>query len=399
MSITQQDVARESGVSISTVCLVLRDDPRISDRTRQRVLENATALGYVARTSLRAVGGHQHLGVLLANPSGHPSADTFFGEVLHGITEEAELQGQTVSIAAFDGAEPPRLARENRVHGLILGGTPIHPVFVERVRAMTVPSVFIGRYAGHLRLSAVLTDNSAGGQLATEHLLQLGRRQIAFVSGPLERALYADRLDGFLRAHREAGLALGIVRHGEATVEGGVQVVTELLEAVTEVRSSQPTTPPTNGLSEAICKNSCVSSRLWRVCTRTVCVTPLEFLPELERREVVAQRSRGVALEPQVMNPAGEDEVLMGVDDHASETASCVCVPKPSMPSRIVCPASRYLGGFISNPMPCGVSVLMTSPGCNVKKRPLVRVRNRAGIASQRALRLDETASKSSNLD
>ena len=229
MSITQQDVARESGVSISTVCLVLRDDPRISDRTRQRVLENATALGYVARTSLRAVGGHQHLGVLLANPSGHPSADTFFGEVLHGITEEAELQGQTVSIAAFDGAEPPRLARENRVHGLILGGTPIHPAFVERVRAMTVPSVFIGRYAGHLRLSAVLTDNSAGGQLATEHLLQLGRRQIAFVSGPLERALYADRLDGFLRAHREADVAPGVVRHGEATVEGGFQMVTELL--------------------------------------------------------------------------------------------------------------------------------------------------------------------------
>ena len=143
MSITQQDVARKSGVSISTVCLVLRDDPRISDRTRQRVLETATALGYVARTSLHLPSGHHHIGVLLANPSGHPSADTFFGEVLHGITEEAEVQGHTVSVAAFDGAEPPRLARENRTHGLILGGTPIQGAFIERVRAMTVPSVFI----------------------------------------------------------------------------------------------------------------------------------------------------------------------------------------------------------------------------------------------------------------
>ena len=96
---------------------------------------------------------------------------------------------------------------------------------------MTVPSVFIGRYAGHLRLNAVLTDNTSGGQLATEHLLQLGRRRVAFVSGPVERAVYADRLDGFLRAHREAGLAPGIVRHGEATVDGGAQIVTELLEA------------------------------------------------------------------------------------------------------------------------------------------------------------------------
>ena len=135
MPVTQQDVAEAARVSVSTVCLVLRDDPRISERTRRRVLQAAQDLGYVARTALHAPGGVHHLGVLIAEGSAHPSADHFFGEVLRGVTEEAEQGGHTVSVAAFDGHDLPRLVREGRAHGLILGGNPISEGVLERVRA------------------------------------------------------------------------------------------------------------------------------------------------------------------------------------------------------------------------------------------------------------------------
>lgn len=236
MPVTQQDVARAAHVSVSTVCLVLRDDPRISGATRARVLQVAQHLGYVARTALHAPDGAHHLGVLLAENGIHPSADHFFGEVLHGVTEEAERCGHHVSVAAFDGLDLPRLAREGRAHGLILGGNPIHAEVIERVRALTIPSVFIGRYPGHLHLSAVLTDNPAGGQLATEHLLRLGRRRVGFISGdPGESYMNDDRLAGYRRACRLAGVAVGPVWHsaGHAMggVEGGARGVHELLDA------------------------------------------------------------------------------------------------------------------------------------------------------------------------
>ncbi|WP_216326769.1 LacI family DNA-binding transcriptional regulator [Deinococcus aestuarii] len=234
MPVTQQDVAEAARVSVSTVCLVLRDDPRISEHTRRRVLQAAQDLGYVARTALHAPGGVHHLGVLIAEGSAHPSADHFFGEVLRGVTEEAERGGHTVSVAAFGGHDLPRLVREGRAHGLILGGNPIAEGVLERVRALTIPSVFIGRYPGHLSLNAVLTDNPAGGQLATEHLLGLGRRRVGFISGdPTESFMNDDRLTGYRRALHLAGAQPGPLWFARGTamggVEGGARAVHDLL--------------------------------------------------------------------------------------------------------------------------------------------------------------------------
>lgn len=230
MTVTQKDVALRARVSISTVCLVLRDDPRISDQTRKSVLEAASELGYLARTSLHTPSDTHHIGVLLANPGVHPTADHFFGEVMHGVTEESERFGHTVSVSAFDGQTLPRLARERRVHGFIIGGAPISPSLIEQVRAMTLPSVFIGRYPNHLHLNAALTDNPAGAALATEHLLKLGRRKILFISGdPHEAVVSQDRVEGFLRAHREQGLPPGPMRHAQRTIEGGMEAMQDAL--------------------------------------------------------------------------------------------------------------------------------------------------------------------------
>ncbi|GGJ57187.1 LacI family DNA-binding transcriptional regulator [Deinococcus roseus] len=231
MTITQKDVAQKARVSISTVCLVLRDDPRISDHTRKTVLEAASELGYLARTSLHTPTDAHHIGVLLANPGVHPTADHFFGEVMHGVTEEAERFGHTVSVSSFDGQTLPRLAREKRVHGFIIGGTPITPGLIEQVRALTLPSVFIGRYHNHLHLNAVLTDNPSGAALATSHLLKQGHQQILFISGdPTEAVVSLDRLDGYLRACREAGVPSGPIRHAPRTIEGGMQAVQQALD-------------------------------------------------------------------------------------------------------------------------------------------------------------------------
>ncbi|HWG85168.1 MAG TPA: LacI family DNA-binding transcriptional regulator, partial [Deinococcales bacterium] len=221
MAATQKAVADRAGVSVATVSRVLRGDPRISDETRNRVLKHAATLGYVARPTTLDPHSELRFGVLLANPAMHPTADHFFGEVLHGITEEAELLGHTVSYAAFDGSSMPRLGRSDRLDGLIVGGIPIQPSFLTLVRSLTVPYVFIGRYEGHIHHSAVLTDNLAGAELATRHLISLGREKVAFLGGEESDAVYADRLEGYRRACQAAGRQPGPVRHGEHTLDGG----------------------------------------------------------------------------------------------------------------------------------------------------------------------------------
>ena len=227
--VRQLDLARATGFSPATVSRVLRNDPRIGDATRRQVLSAAAELGYIARPAGHDASSGRNLGLLIANPDAHPRADYFFGEVLHGVTEEAERLGHTVSTVAFDGLELPRLAREPRVDGLIVGGIPIRPEFVELVRSLTVPCVFIGRYLGHVHLNAVLTDNLAGGELAAAHLARLGRKRIAFIGGDPVDAVYADRLEGYRRAIRAFNLP-ELARFAAHSIEGGQELTARLLD-------------------------------------------------------------------------------------------------------------------------------------------------------------------------
>jgi LacI family transcriptional regulator len=212
--VTRDDVARRAGVSVATVSYVLNAGPRgVSDEKRRRVLQAVAELGYrpnaIAR-SLRARRTHI-LGLVLPN-----TANPYFAALSHAIEEVAAERGYQVVVS--NAAESPE--RETRqieallqlqVDGLLwipadLSQTS-HPSVPPEVPAVQVDRA-LPQGPGAARFDAVGADNRAGGTLAAEHVVALGHRRVAVVSGPADHRHAQDRLSGTRVAMAAAGLDL-----------------------------------------------------------------------------------------------------------------------------------------------------------------------------------------------
>lgn len=206
-------IAQQVGVSKTTVYRALHNTGRIHPATRQRILEVAQSLGYRPNLVARSLRTRRTatIGVVTVGLTGW-----FYAHILEGIDKVAYPKQHGVLIAHSDGY-PERersvveMLIDKRVDGLIVA--PCDPQenldLFQQVLEMQIPLVFIDRYIPGLPVSFVGTNNEEGGYIATKHLLDLGRRRIAFVStASRERRATSvvQRFNGYRRALREAGI-------------------------------------------------------------------------------------------------------------------------------------------------------------------------------------------------
>jgi LacI family transcriptional regulator len=205
-----KDVANRAGVSVGTVSNVLNRPDVVSERTRRKVLEAITALGFVRNESARQLrNGHSRtLAYLLLDP-----ANPFFTDVARGAEDAARAAGLALYLCnteedAARETEYLDILLEQRVRGVLI--TPVDGA-AERLRTMPelgVPVVLVDRAAGDPTLfCSVAVDDVEGGDLAVSHLLELGHTRIGFVGGPPSIVQLADRQRGALRALDRAGVA------------------------------------------------------------------------------------------------------------------------------------------------------------------------------------------------
>jgi LacI family transcriptional regulator len=210
--ITIKQVASEAGVSTQTVSRVLNERPDVAPETRQRVKEIIERLGYqpsaLARSLIRQCS--QTLGVVTAGLK-------FIGpsRTLNGITFQAEQMGYTLLLKELPGFDTNDIAPilnsliARQVDGVIWAVPEVgdnRDWFMERLPALPVPMLFL-TMEPRPGLSIVSIDNYRGGRLATEHLLQQGRRKIGHIAGPLDWWESRQRRAGWEDALSEAGLA------------------------------------------------------------------------------------------------------------------------------------------------------------------------------------------------
>ncbi len=194
MPVTSRDIAREIGLSQSTVSRALRGDPRVAPETLARVTEAAERLRYVPDAAARSLssGRTQTVGVVVAdilNPF-YPE----IVEVLHG-----ELLHEGYATVLLNEPLGPDLARQlggRTVDGLIVVAATLDATFVEQLPQMGIPLVLLNRYVDGADVDRVLSDNVAGGALAVEHLLDLGHRRIGLIAGPANTSTSRDREQG-----------------------------------------------------------------------------------------------------------------------------------------------------------------------------------------------------------
>jgi LacI family transcriptional regulator len=230
--VTLKDVALASGVSISTVSRILDErTPASKSETARRVRDTADQLGYrrnMNASSLRR-GATGTIGVLVPRLT-----DTVMALMFEAVENAARARGQFAVVATCgDDPDDERRATETLldrgVDGLILATARLDDALPASLRDRGIPHALVLRTDGISPSS--LGDDEAGGYLAVRHLVDLGHRDIAVITGPWFTSSARARLAGAKRALDEAGIALADadVISGGYGVDDGIAAGRELL--------------------------------------------------------------------------------------------------------------------------------------------------------------------------
>lgn len=209
------DVARQAGVSKSTVSRVLTSNGRVSASTRLRVEQAMAALGYSPNTSARrlAGSGDKRIGLLLPY-FGDMFSSFYVHEILRGVGEVASSRDAEMLVHVQHSASVPRdverkLRQNGLVGGWLIADDSVPGATLGHLRRSGVPYVLLNRATlseGDMNTAGV--DNRLGARLAVKYLMSLGHRRIATLTGALSQEPGRERLAGYRETMEQAGLAV-----------------------------------------------------------------------------------------------------------------------------------------------------------------------------------------------
>ena len=230
-----KDIARAAGISHSTVSRALNDSPLVNAETKARVRRLAQDLGYSPDAAARSLvmGRTRTVGVVVTT-----IADPFAAVVVEGIERTAYAHGYSLILTASND-EPPReiaaveMLRSKRVDAVIVTSSRVGALHQERLHSTGVPVILLNSHSQQQMPNAysVRVDDVHGGRLATEHLLGLGHRRIAHVTGPEGHSPSSDRLAGYRSALAAAGIDYdpACIVGGTGRLDGGREALRSLL--------------------------------------------------------------------------------------------------------------------------------------------------------------------------
>lgn len=231
---TIEDVAKRAGVSAMTVSRVLNKSGYIHEKTREKVEQAIADLGYVPNAlarSLRFKTTHT-LAIVLTDIT-----NSFFTTIARGVEDFASARDFTVMFCNTDESPDKEVKylsalAQKQVDGILLVPAVSQPDSIQFVQARGIPLVVLDRRITGIEVDAVRTDSILGSYQLTRHLLELGHRRIAFLSGSPDVSTSVDRVAGYRQAMGEAGVkeADQLVIYGSYTADSGFAVAQQALE-------------------------------------------------------------------------------------------------------------------------------------------------------------------------
>ncbi len=242
MHVTLKDVAREAGVSISTVSRVVRNTGYIDTATRAKVLNAIDKLQYRPNAAARRLkyGRTYSIGFVI-----NDITNPFFGRAVVGAERYiSESAGHEFELfMANTGRDPKKekkaieLMLEKHVEGLILSSTAAEECIQAAHNVATlhrIPVVSIDNQLGGFETGIVTADNLAGGYELTRHLVQVhGYRRIGIISGPNEESHARERVEGCWQALIESGFNMdnASLKIGNWSFEDGYRITQDWLKS------------------------------------------------------------------------------------------------------------------------------------------------------------------------
>jgi DNA-binding LacI/PurR family transcriptional regulator len=231
--VTLKKIAEEVGVDVSTVSRALAGLSGVHKDTRDRVLEVARKFQY--RPNLLARGlvkGHSQTIGLLVSDIRNP----YFADVARGAEDAAFHAAHDIVLCNYDlnQIKQMRYIRsllDKNVTGLIMHSVgTLSPSEREELENCGVRIVLLDRQAGSQPFSTVSADNHQGGFIATQHLVELGHRNIVQLSGPRHHNAFVDRMRGFADAVEASGEKIhSVTMNGDPTILEGYDMAKKIL--------------------------------------------------------------------------------------------------------------------------------------------------------------------------
>jgi LacI family transcriptional regulator len=233
-----QHIAKIAGVSKSTVSRVINNQPNVSEITRQRVLEAIHESGYRPNEAARALVTHQTrvLSIVIPTALSATFTDPYFPALVQSISMAANERNYAIMVWVGNSAEEAdrycdRILNNGFFDGVIVASAVDDDPLLKRLVQTELPHVLIGP-AQQQVLCNVDVDNRSASCEAVTHLLNLGCRRVATITGPLHTGAARARLDGYLDALKQARMTVdeSLIQHGNFDEASGYAAMKMLIE-------------------------------------------------------------------------------------------------------------------------------------------------------------------------
>ncbi|MGM7723811.1 LacI family DNA-binding transcriptional regulator [Metabacillus sp. Hm71] len=233
MKPTIYDIAREAGVSATTVSKVINNKGRISEKTKNKIMQIIEEFHYQPNVLASAMKGKSTYTIALLIPD---AANPIYAQYLKYIEEYGQELGFSV-VMCSTGSDPEKEARhitllkQKHVDGIIIASIFKNEPVLKQLIEEELPIVFVNFQRPELPVGSISGDDFLGGYMATDHLLSLGHRRIAIIA---EDATISgeERIKGYKKALENAGIEVDenlIITINEPTIEGAEVHAKELL--------------------------------------------------------------------------------------------------------------------------------------------------------------------------
>lgn len=238
-SLTLEDIARQAGVSRSTVSRVVNEQPNVRENVRQRVLEVIQSTGYHPNAAARTLASQRSwtIGLILPLSVSFFFTDPYYPHLTKGIAQTCNQYDYTLALFLVSSKEDeekmfPRVSRHGLLDGVIVqSGHHGDQGIIGQLIDTKMPMIVVGRPFRSDNVSYVDIDNVNAAYNAVAHLIRLGYQRIATITGPVASTVGIDRKEGYRKALVERGRVIdeSLIIEGDFTEAGGYYAMQQML--------------------------------------------------------------------------------------------------------------------------------------------------------------------------
>lgn len=231
---TISDVAKRAGVAPVTVSRVINNVDSVNLSTREKVLQAIAELGYVPSGVAQSLRSKRTRSLALLVPD---ITNAFWTTVARGVEDAAQSHGYSILLCNTDENTSKQLRYldvviSQRVDGVVIAPCDSDVQNIAKLRQHNTSTVIIDRQIEEWNVDSVTGDSISGARALVQHLITLGHRRIAMVSGPAITSTAVDRVAGYCIALTEAGIPVdpALIKYGEYRVTSGEHLTLQILD-------------------------------------------------------------------------------------------------------------------------------------------------------------------------